>query len=232
MGNSSEDKGKKNILKLAGRYLVSVIIFALMIPIIYVLALLSSSGKVKGAYTPVEVKNAEDIELYEVRNGIFYFKGSLFGKTYYEVDYYIKSLGYKFAWEKEGEWRYADTGDVTANRLDIDENHTLGFYFQYHRLIGVIYEERGYNVISEPLIKQVEDEFGKYLLYDGDEDGRTDEIIARYGKGDEKVGDSEGGNFAVFLNDYDDIHHRDQMYMSDLYTGSSFNPNFKYLEID
>ncbi len=231
MGNTSDKKEKKNILKALLHFFAALLTIVLLIPLIYLLALLSSHGKVKGEYQAAETKKAADIELYEVRNGLFYFNGTLFGKSYYEVDQYVKSLGYEFAWEQEGDWIYANGENVTANRLDIDADHLMGFYFQNHRLIGVIYEEKGYNIISDPIIKQVNHEFGNFLLYDGDEDGRTNEIIARYEKGDEMVGDTEGGNFAIFLNEYDDIHHRDQMYMSDLYTGTSFNPNFKYLEV-
>ena len=232
MGNTSDKKEKKNILKVLLHSVASLLSFVLLIPLIYGLALLSSSGKVKGKYEVTETKKAADVELYEVRNGLFYFNGTLFGQSYFEVNQYIRSLGCEFAWENEGEWIYADGENVTANRLDIDSDHLLGFYFQNHRLIGVIYEEKGYNIISDPVIKEVNHEFGNYLLYDKDEDGRSDEIVTRYGKNDEMVGDTEGGCFAIFLNEYDETHHRDQMYMSDLYTGTSLNPNFKYLEVD
>ncbi len=167
-----------------------------------------------------------DVKLYEIKDGMFLFEGSLFGKSYDEVKTYVESLGYKFTWEQETKWEYGSEDNLTANRIDINKKHILGLYFQDHKLVAATFENVGVGAISKDIINNAKLAFGEVVMLSHDDKNKPFEIFCRYGKKNPNVGDSEAGSYSAFLNPYNDVNHLDQQYLSDRFEGSYINPNF------
>ena len=169
---------------------------------------------------------SKDIKLYEIVDGVFFFEGRLFGMSYNDVKDYVYSLGYKYAWDEETEWKYGSEDNITVNRIDID-NNILGLYFQNHMLIGVTYEQPKVGAISKDIIDTANMAYGTVTMLSHDNKNKPYEIFCKYSNKNVNVGDTEeGGSYSAFLNPYDDIEHLDQQYLSNRFDGEYINPNF------
>lgn len=169
---------------------------------------------------------ATDVKLYEIKDGMFLFEGSLFGKSYDEVKTYVESLGYKYTWEQETKWEYGSEDNLTANRIDINKKHILGLYFQDHKLVAATFENVGVGAISKDIINNAKLAYGEVTMLSHEDKNKPFEIFCRYEKKNPNVGSSKGGSYSAFLNPYNDENHLDQQYLSDFFEGSYINPNF------
>lgn len=186
----------------------------------------TSTEKQKKDETKIETL-VSNVKLYEIKDGVFFFEGRLFGMSYDEIKSYIESLGYKFTWDEEQKWTYGSEDNITANRIDLNKKHILGFYFQDHKLVGVILEHVGVGAISKGITNTAKRAYGKCTLLSHDNKNKPYEVFCRYGKKNKNVGDKEyAGSYSAFLNPYDDINHLDQQYLSDRFDGSYLNPNY------
>lgn len=186
----------------------------------------SEEEKITEAPKPtVETLVPEDFEIFTIKDGMFFFDGTLFGKSYDEIRDYVESLGYTFSQDDEIPWPYGSEENMTARAVDVDEEHVLGFYFQDHKLVAATYEQKGAGEIDSSIAVNAERAFGKCMKLTGD-DKKPYQIYSRYEADNPNVRDNKGGSYAVFLNPYSNMDHVTQQYMSDRFTGTYIIANY------
>ena len=105
---------------------------------------------------PSTSENDTDIRLeYSVDgSGFFWIDESIFGRTYEEVKSYT---GNNFTLESRIDWGIAS---IYANWIDIDDNHSIGFFFRDDKLVAVEYSDKFTDSIDPSLENAVRQKGG------------------------------------------------------------------------
>ncbi|MBQ9278455.1 MAG: zinc ribbon domain-containing protein [Lachnospiraceae bacterium] len=148
---------------------------------------------------------------FGVVNGILTVDSSLFGMSYDELNSYLNnSLPAKEYWE------WSDVPLDYLNYVYSDGNNYV-LYFENNILVGIRYGyEISENVIPSELLTDAINKFGDYDMYWYFEDTMQN---TEY-DWDYKI-KSRTGEYAIFLNTYDDKYHLEQQYTSADYSGES-----------
>ncbi len=150
-----------------------------------------------------------------VENGILAVDEKLFGMTYSELN---EMFGGKFP-ELEY-WEWSDKPLDYLNYIHSDgQNYVL--FFENSRLVGVrIESEVNSGVVPWDYYDKAKSRFGEYdfYWYNGDESS-----VVEY-DWDYTI-NGKVGQYAMFINYYDDIGHLDQQYTSADYSGESIHPH-------
>ncbi|MBQ8912625.1 MAG: zinc ribbon domain-containing protein [Lachnospiraceae bacterium] len=170
----------------------------------------TSEESVSEASTTQEA-NTDKGGSFGVVNGILTVDSSLFGMSYDELNSYLNnSLPAKEYWE------WSDVPLDYLNYVYSDGNNYV-LYFENNILVGIRYGyEISENVIPSELLTDAINKFGDYDMYWYVEDTMQN---TEY-DWDYKI-KSRTGEYAIFLNTYDDKYHLEQQYTSADYSGES-----------
>lgn len=170
----------------------------------------TSEESVSEASTTQEA-NTDKGGSFGVVNGILTVDSSLFGMSYDELNSYLN-----YTLPAKEYWEWSDVPLDYLNYVYSDGNNYV-LYFENNILVGIRYGyEISENVIPSELLTNAINKFGDYDMYWYVEDTMQN---TEY-DWDYKI-KSRTGEYAIFLNTYDDKYHLEQQYTSADYSGES-----------